>query len=149
MTQRSCTPTLPHAAVTCRAPCSYRQKASALSPSDPSLLGQYAFTLAHASQFDKALWIFETAQANGSINAQMRCWESEVHLLHRDLAKAIAVVEEALALDPEASVFVDRVRKLKAFERHSESPSAEALFLSARLRAPFLQKWFRLDAKNA
>jgi hypothetical protein len=45
----------------------------------------------------------------------VRYLESEVHLLQRDLAKAIAVLEEALALDPEASVFVDRVQKLKGF----------------------------------
>lgn len=77
-------------------------KASVLSPGDPSLLGQYAFTLTHAGQFDEALAIFETARVDGSINAQMHYWESEIHLLRGDLAKVIAVTEETLALDPEA-----------------------------------------------
>lgn len=123
-------------------------KASALLPGDPSLLGQYAFTLAHNGQFDEALAVFETARADGSINAQMRYWESEVYLLHGDLAKAIAVAEEALALDPEASVFVDRVQKLKALERAAESPppSAPPSF-AARLRA-LLQKPFSIGAKK-
>lgn len=124
-------------------------KASALSPGDPSLLGQYAFTLAHNTQFDEALAIFETARADGSINAQMRYWQSEVHLLHGDLAKAIAVAEEALALDPEASVFVDRVQKLKALTRPSEPPPPSiAPSLGRRLRA-LLQKPFKLGGKKA
>jgi tetratricopeptide (TPR) repeat protein len=124
-------------------------KASALSPGDPSLLGQYAFTLAHAGQFDEGLAIFETARADGSINAQMRYWQSEVHLLHGDLAKAIAVAEEALALDPEASVFVDRVQKLKSLELPSEpAPPSTAPSLGGRLRA-LLQKPFKLGAKKA
>lgn len=123
-------------------------KASALSPGDPSLLGQYAFTLAHAGQFDEALSIFDKAQVDGSINAQMRYWESEVHLLHGDLAKAIAVAEEALALDPEASVFVDRVQKLKSLERPAEPPPPSvAPSLGARLRA-LLQKSFKLGTKK-
>lgn len=113
------------------------------------MLGQYAFTLAHTGQFDEALAIFERAQADGSINAQMRYWESEVYPLHGDLANAIAVSEEALALDPKASVFVDRIQKLKALERPSESPlSAAAPSLRARLRA-LLQKPFQLGAKRA
>jgi tetratricopeptide (TPR) repeat protein len=124
-------------------------KASALSPGDPSLLGQYAFTLAHAGQFDEALEIFEKARADGSINAQMHYWESEVHLLHGDLAKAIAVSEEALALDSEASVFVDRVQKLKAFERPAKPPPpSEAPSLGAQLLA-LMQKPFRLGTKKA
>lgn len=124
-------------------------KASALSPGDPSLLGQYAFTLAHAGRFDEALAIFETARADGSINAQMRYWESEVHLLHGDLLKAIAVSEEALGLDPEASVFVDRVQKLKALEFAAKpQPPSAAPSLGARLRA-VLQKPFKLGAKKA
>lgn len=123
-------------------------KASALSPGDPSLLGQYAFTLAHNTQFDEALAIFERARANGLINAQMRYWESEVHLLHGNLAKAIAVSEEALALDAEASVFVDRVHKLKALECPPDpSPPATAPSLGARLRA-FLQKPLKLGGKT-
>lgn len=123
-------------------------KASALSPSDQSLLGQYAFTLAHASQFDEALAIFDKARADGSINAQMRYWESEVHLLHGDLAKAIALAEEALALDPEASVFVDRVQKLKALQHAAKAPPpATAPSLGARLRA-FLRKPLNVGAKK-
>lgn len=123
-------------------------KASALSPGDPSLLGQYAFTLAHAGQFDKALAIFDKARTDGSINAQMRYWESEVHLLHDDLAKAIAISEEALALDPEASVFVDRVQKLKALQHAAEAPPpATAPSLGARLRA-FLRKPLNVGAKK-
>ncbi len=87
------------------------------------------------AQFDEALAVFEKARTEGSINVQMRYWESEVHLLHGDLAKVIAVSEEALALDPEASVFVDRVQKLKALERPSEPPPPAAPSLGARLRA--------------
>ena len=124
-------------------------KASALSPGDPSLLGQYAFTLAHNDQFDKALSIFEVARADGSINAQMRYWESEVHRLHGDLAKAIVVAEEALALDPEASVFIDRIKKLKALQSPTEPPLHSVTpSLGARLRA-LLQKPLRLGAKKA
>lgn len=123
-------------------------KASALSPGDSSLLGQYAFTLAHASQFDEALSIFKKARADGSITAQMRYWESEVHLLQGDLAKAIAVSEEALALDLEASVFVDRVQKLKSLERPSEPPPLSvAPSLGARLRA-LLQRPLGLGVKK-
>lgn len=123
-------------------------KASALLPGDPSLLGQYAFTLAHNGQFDEALAVFETARADGSINAQMRYWESEVYLLHGDLTKAIAISEEALALDPEASVFVDRVQKLTALDRAAESPPPFAApSLGRRLRM-LLQKPFRLGAKK-
>lgn len=51
-------------------------KASALLPGDPSLLGQYAFTLAHNEQFDEALAIFEKGRSDGSINGQMRYWEA-------------------------------------------------------------------------
>ncbi len=98
------------------------------------MLGQYAFTLVHAGRFDEALVIFEKARADGSINAQMRYWESEVHLLHGDLAKAFAVAEEALDLDPEASVFVDRVQKLKALKRPSEPQPPATPSLVARLR---------------
>lgn len=124
-------------------------RASALLPGDPSLLGQYAFTLAHNEQFDEALAIFERGRADGSINGQMRYWESEVHLLRGDLAKAIAVAEEALALDPEASVFVDRIQKLKALKRPAEPPPPSvAPSLGARLRA-LLQKPFRLGTKKA
>ena len=124
-------------------------KASALSPGDPSLLGQYAFTLAHAGQFDEALAIFGKARTNGSINAQMRYWESEVHLLHGDLEKAITVSEEALALDPEASVFVDRVRKLKNLNPASEPPPPSATpSFGARLRS-LLQRPLRLGMKKA
>lgn len=121
-------------------------KASALSPGDPSLLGQYAFTLAHNHQFDEALAIFETARADGSLNAQMRYWESEVHLLRGDLAKAIAISEEVLAFDPEASVFVDRVRRLRDLERPMEPPSSPSL--GARLRT-LLKKQLKLGAKKA
>ena len=123
-------------------------KASALLPGDPSLLGQYAFTLAHNEQFEEALAIFEKGRADGSINGQMRYWESEVHLLHGNLAKAIAVSEEALVLDPEASVFVDRVQKLKALERPTEpSPPSVAPSLGARLRT-LLQKSFKPRMKK-
>ena len=116
-------------------------KASALLPGDPSLLGQYAFTLAHNGQFDESLAVFETARTDGAINAQMRYWESEVHLLHGDLAKATTVAEEALALDPEASVFVDRVHKLKALERPAEAPPPAVASSSLRSRlCAFLKK---------
>lgn len=112
------------------------------------MLGQYAFTLAHSDRFDEALELFEKARADGLINAQMRYWESEVHILHSDLAKAIAVSEEALVLDPEASVFVDRVKKLKALERPSEPPpSSAAPSLGRGLRA-LLQKLLKLDTKK-
>ena len=78
----------------------------------------------------------------------MRYWESEVHLLHGDLAKGIAVAEEALVQDPEASVFVDRVQKLKALERAAESPPPSAPpSLATRLRE-LLQKPLRLGAKR-
>jgi hypothetical protein len=124
-------------------------KASALSPGDPSLRGQYAFTLAHNDQFEEALAIFETARADGSINSQMRYWESEVHFLRGDLAKAIAVSEEALALDAEASVFVDRVQKLKALEQATEAtPPATAPSFRARLRM-LLQQPLKLGEKKA
>lgn len=121
-------------------------KASALAPGDPSLLGQYAFTLTHDGRFDEALAIFDKARADGSINLQMRYWESEVHRLHGNLAKAIAVADEVLALDPEASVFVDLVRRLKELERLAE-PSPSPSF-GARLRA-LLQKPLKLGAKRA
>ncbi len=58
-------------------------KASALAPGDPSLLGQYAFTLAHDGRFDEALVLFEKARAEGSINIQIRYWESEAHRLQQ------------------------------------------------------------------
>lgn len=124
-------------------------KASELSPGDPSLLGQYAFTLAHNRQFDEALAIFETARANSSINAQMRYWESEVNLLYGNLTKAIAVAEEALALSPEASVFVDRVQKLKALEHTAKAPPPDTPpSLRARLRA-FLRKPLKVGPNKA
>ncbi len=78
----------------------------------------------------------------------MRYWESEVHLLHGDLAKAIVIAEEALALDPEASVFFDRVQKLKALERSSEPPPSATSSLRARLPA-LLQRRFTLGAHKA
>lgn len=124
-------------------------KASALSPGDPSLLGQYAFTLAHNKQFDEALAIFQRARADNSISAQMRYWESEVYFLFGDLTKAIAVSEEALALDPEASVFVDRIQKLKALQRAAEAPPpATARSLRLRLSA-FLWKLLKVGTKKA
>ncbi len=120
-------------------------KASVLAPRDPSLLGQYAFTLAHNGQFDEALAIFDRARADDSINAQMRYWESEVHLLHGDLPKAIAITEEVLALEPEASVFIDRIQKLKSLRCEPPPPTAPSL--GARLRA-LLEKPLKLGTKK-
>lgn len=69
--------------------------------------------------------------------------------MHGDLAKVIAVAEEALALDPEASIFVDRIRKLKALERSAEPPPPSgAPSLGSRLRG-LLQKPFKLGTKKA
>lgn len=144
---RSCMPPLPHAAGTRRAKCDSRPR-QARCPGDPSLLGQYASILAHTDRFDEILAIIEKARADGLINAQMRYCESEVHPLHGTLTKAIAVSEEALILDPEASVFVDRVRKLKALERPSKPPPPSvAPSLGARLRA-LLQKLLKLGTKK-
>ncbi|WP_020697376.1 hypothetical protein [Reyranella massiliensis] len=93
--------------------------------------------------------VFEAARADGSINAQMRYWESEVHLLHGDLAKAIAIAEEAFALEPEASVFVDRVQKLKVLEQPAKPPLLPAEpSIGARLHT-LLQKPLRFGAKKA
>ncbi len=109
-------------------------KAGALSPSDPPCWGNMPSCWPTPTSSTRAQSILETARADGSINAQMRSWESEVHLLYGDLAKAIVVVEEVLPLNPEASVFVDRVQKLKALERPSEPLQAAALSLGAWLR---------------
>lgn len=89
---------------------------------------------AYAGQFDETLAIFDKARTDGSINAQKRYWEAK--FLHGDLAMAIAVAKEALALDPEASVFVDRIQKPKALECPSApSPPSATRYLGARLVA--------------